>query len=107
MWIQVARLKEFEQNNKILIELEEGNVIIIKDKDQYFAIEDRCPHKDLPLFDGCINEGKIICPFHDAEFCISSGKVLKEPAKEGIKTFATKIENEFLFIQKINGPRPD
>ena len=41
-----------------------------------FAIENICPHMNLPLDIGQItDEGTILCPYHNSEFCFRSGEV--------------------------------
>ena len=43
-----------------------------------FAIENLCPHMDLPLDIGQITErDTILCPYHNSEFSFKSGEVKK------------------------------
>ena len=45
---------------------------------EIYAIENLCPHMDLPLDIGQITEkATILCPYHKSEFCFKSGDVKK------------------------------
>ena len=39
-----------------------------------FAIENRCPHRQGPLSDGVIGEGKVVCPLHGHKFDLINGQ---------------------------------
>ena len=50
-----------------------------------FAIENRCPHRQGPLSDGVIGEGKVICPLHGHKFDLINGQ--GSEARECVKAF--------------------
>ena len=52
--------------------------ILLINQGEIFAIENLCPHMDLPLDIGQITaQDTILCPYHNSEFCFKSGKVKK------------------------------
>lgn len=65
-----------------------------------FAIDNICPHDGAPLAEGTLEGTVITCPWHAAEFDITSGKVLAPPAAEDLRSYpvfvnAGTIEVEF------------
>ena len=51
-----------------------GEVLLVKNKGEYFAFKNKCPHQNKPL-NGCtINNGDIICPFHRYQFSLDNGR---------------------------------
>jgi len=54
------------------------------------AIENKCPHRQGPLSEGIIDEGKVICPLHGHKFDLNTGKGTEK--HECVKLFSTWIE---------------
>ena len=38
------------------------------------ALENRCPHRQGPLSEGIVGNGKIVCPLHGHKFDLASGQ---------------------------------
>ena len=38
------------------------------------AIENRCPHRQGPLSEGVVGNGKVVCPLHGHKFDLTSGQ---------------------------------
>jgi nitrite reductase (NADH) small subunit len=38
-----------------------------------YAVQANCPHREGPLTDGIIGEGKVICPLHSYKFDLATG----------------------------------
>ena len=39
-----------------------------------FAVENKCPHRQGPLAEGVVGNGKVVCPLHGHKFDIATGK---------------------------------
>jgi nitrite reductase (NADH) small subunit len=50
-----------------------------------FALGHRCPHRQGPLADGIIGEGKVVCPLHGHKFDLESGRGSEK--HECVRTF--------------------
>ena len=56
----------------------EDKEIILINQGKVFAIENLCPHMNLPLDVGQItDQDTILCPYHNSEFCFKTGDVRK------------------------------
>jgi nitrite reductase/ring-hydroxylating ferredoxin subunit len=49
-----------------------------------FAVDNVCPHDGAPLAEGTVEGTTLTCPWHAAEFDLTSGNVLSPPAVENI-----------------------
>lgn len=76
-------------------------ILIIKINDKLYAIEDNCPHQDMPINKGKIKDGNITCPFHNAEFCIKTGLIKNTLSIENLNVFKLKTTKENIQI-KVN-----
>jgi len=61
-----------------------------------FSISNRCPHRQGPLSEGVIGEGKVICPLHGHKFDLTTGQ--GSEAQECVKTFKAWEENKNILI---------
>jgi nitrite reductase/ring-hydroxylating ferredoxin subunit len=65
----------------------------------FFVINDTCSHGDASLCDGEIEGGEVECPWHNAKFCIKTGKALTFPAVEPQKTYTTAVVDGMVSIE--------
>jgi 3-phenylpropionate/trans-cinnamate dioxygenase ferredoxin subunit len=70
---------------------------------RFHAVEDRCPHDDGPLGEGCLEGFEIECPRHGARFDVRDGRVLCRPAAEPIRTFAVEVEAGTIYLELPGG----
>jgi len=50
-------------------------IAVFRQRDgQLFATQNRCPHKQGPLAEGVIGDGKVLCPLHSHKFDLCSGQ---------------------------------
>ena len=76
-WFRTLPIQELNLGGKKKFKLKEKEILLINEGEIY-AIENLCPHMDLPLDIGQITEkATILCPYHKSEFCFKSGEVKK------------------------------
>ncbi len=63
------------------------------------AVENRCPHRDVPLDDGAVINGEIVCPLHGARFNLKTGAHQNPPATCGLRTFVVTVAGGELFVE--------
>ena len=90
-WIDVCPEAELAPNHHRVVMGSTHPIAVFNRAGTLVAIEDNCPHQDLPLSDGHIEDMSIECPFHGARFCLNSGAVLSPPACEAIKTHSVRV----------------
>ena len=63
---------------------------------RFFAMDSICPHKELPLGKGSLDEGHVTCPWHGWCFDPATGRQQKGQAC--LKTYPAVEEDNKLFI---------
>jgi nitrite reductase/ring-hydroxylating ferredoxin subunit len=66
---------------------------------RFYALDDRCTHDGAPLSEGMLDGTTIICPWHNAEFDITCGKVLCLPAAEDVKSYPVFVNGDTIEIE--------
>jgi nitrite reductase (NADH) small subunit len=66
-------------------------IAVFRQRDgRLFATQNRCPHKQGPLAEGVIGDGKVICPLHSHKFELCSGQ--GPDPKECLQVYSVREE---------------
>lgn len=76
----VANVDEFSETDRLLVEVNDRIVIVVKVEEQFFCIDDVCTHDGGSFDDGQLNGHVIACPRHGATFDVRTGAALSMPA---------------------------
>ena len=57
---------------------------------EFYAIDDRCPHKDASLGAGTCAGSMVFCPLHAWVFDVKTGACLNRPDKP-VQTYKTRV----------------
>ncbi|MEM6279694.1 MAG: Rieske 2Fe-2S domain-containing protein [Verrucomicrobiota bacterium] len=94
----LASSEELREGRGQPFELEGHRIALVRHEGIVYAVEDRCPHADASLAFGPVENGCIACPWHYAEFSLSTGEALSGPTPRGIRTYAVREEAGKVFV---------
>lgn len=91
-FVTVAKVGEIPSGEGRAYSVNGRRVAVFHREDEYFAIDDFCPHMGASLAEGYLEKNGVVCPWHAWKFCIESGTWLDNP-KSHIKsqTFAVRV----------------
>jgi 3-phenylpropionate/trans-cinnamate dioxygenase ferredoxin subunit len=76
-YIKVAKVSEFEDGGKKKISLQGHDIMVARVGNNYYALDNKCPHMGGDLSMGKL-EGKVItCPRHGSQFDVTNGQNLR------------------------------
>ena len=73
-----------------VVESQEIAVFRLRDG-RLFAVANRCPHRQGPLAEGVIGDGKVVCPLHGHKFDLTTGQ--GNDAHECVKIYRVWQDN--------------
>lgn len=97
--VKVANTSELPPGSGKLVEANGQAVALFNVDGKYFAIDDACPHADGPLNEGALDGNVVTCPWHGAQFDVTTGKVLCAPARSDVKSYPVTVDGEDLFVE--------
>ena len=98
--ISVCKTTDVEPGTSLRVELDGLPPLAVFNVDgEFFVIDDTCTHGEASLCDGEIEDGQVECPWHNARFCIKTGKALTFPATEAQKSYAVVVEGDAIRIE--------
>ena len=85
-------------NKTISVEVDEKRICLTRTEVGFFALDEKCPHQNLPITHGgfCEN-GHIVCPFHRYSWSLKTGREI-ERRENNIQLYPVEERNEGLFI---------
>lgn len=98
-WREVAATNNIKNYDFKIVELSDLEIAIFNIDNNFYAIEDNCPHQHLPIADGIVEDFTITCPYHGAQFDIRSGELKTPPACDNLRIFELKIVDKLIFIK--------
>src|SRR5205809_7521010 len=97
--ITVAQTKDLPPGAAAAFEVEGQNIALFNVAGTIYAIDDTCPHSGGPLSQGELEETKVTCPWHGAQFDLKNGEVLSPPAFEGVRSYKVVVEGEDIKVE--------
>ena len=97
-WFEVGVINEVPRRGARGVKTPRGRVAVFRTmSDEFYAIEDRCPHKGGPLSQGIVHGASVTCPLHNWVISLESGKA--QGADEGqVKTLPVRVDGHRLSI---------
>jgi 3-phenylpropionate/trans-cinnamate dioxygenase ferredoxin subunit len=100
-FVSVAKVSDIPDPGKVLVEIDERLVVLIRAAGHFYALDDVCTHDGGPLSDGPLDAsaGTIACPRHGAKFDLKTGAALTMPATKPTAAHAVKIDGDTIFVR--------
>ena len=72
-WIDVPEAADLELDRSTTIIVNGTDVALCRDAGGYYALSNRCPHRQGQIGDGRVADGRAYCPLHDWDFDLRTG----------------------------------
>mgnify|MGYP001811665708 CR=1 FL=1 len=97
-WTKVAVSSDC-QPGELRSVMADGLPIVLANVDgDIYALEDQCSHEDLPLSDGELEHGNVVCMYHGARFDACTGKNKSLPAVRPVRSFPVEIRDDDVYV---------
>jgi len=64
----------------------------------FHAVDDTCTHSNWSLCDGDLEGDVLLCPLHNARFCVRTGRVLAPPAPDPLRVYPVRIDGDDVLV---------
>lgn len=97
-FVKASRVDEIEEGGIKTVMVQGRGILLIRQNDAIYALENVCSHDGGPLGEGYTVDNEIECPRHGARFDIKTGQATQMPAIVGIENYEVKVENGEIFV---------
>ena len=89
-WVTVGTADQVSEDEPLGAKVGDKHVGVFRVDGKLYAIDDICPHAYALLSQGFVDGQTVECCLHGAVFDLPTGKVLKEPADRGVRTWQVR-----------------
>jgi len=97
-FVEVAKTGEIEPGKMKTVDVKGVDVLIANVDGKFYAMDDRCGHMNAMLSMGTLRGKIVVCPFHFAEFDVTTGQKIRDPHEESFGNLAKLPEDMQKFL---------
>jgi nitrite reductase/ring-hydroxylating ferredoxin subunit len=95
----VAQLNELAPGQRKLVKAGGYQIALFNVEGILYAINNSCPHSTGPLIKGRLSGVVVTCPWHGAQFDITTGKCCNGPATSNVTAYPVHLKEDGVFIE--------
>jgi nitrite reductase/ring-hydroxylating ferredoxin subunit len=96
--IKACDVKELAEGAGRLVTVGGKSIALFRVGERVVAVDAECPHEGGPLQDGTIEDGCVVCPWHNYKFELASGQCDVDSGLK-VNTYPTTIEEQTVFVE--------
>ena len=96
---RVARATDVREGEMYVVDLLGEKVALTRVDGRLHAFDDTCTHAGCSLASGELESTVVTCPCHGSRFDVTSGEVLRGPARRPVRTRAVTTEGEDVLVE--------
>src|SRR5499427_1133938 len=101
-FVRAGTLEELKAKGRLIVRGHHRPVLLVHERGQVFALDNRCPHMGFPLERGTIEDGILTCHWHHARFELASGCTFDLWADD-VPTCPVEIRNGEIWVKATLG----
>ncbi len=94
----VGKVDDFEENRGRAVTVGDRMVAVFRKGEDWYAIDDMCPHMGASLAEGYVEDHSVTCPWHAWRFCIKDGTWEDNPRVK-VDAFEVKVEGNDVLVR--------
>ena len=94
----VAKVGDLKDGDMKEVLVGKTKVLLARIKGVFYATAGECPHYGGPLAEGTLHGERVICPWHQANFNVTTGAILEPPALDALPRFAVRVEADQVMV---------
>ncbi len=97
--VAVAKVSELKPGEGKAVQAGGKTIALFNVDGTFYAIDDACTHAGGPLSEGSVSGRSVTCPWHGAEFDVTSGAAQGPPAGAGVAAYRVHVEGDSVSIE--------
>jgi nitrite reductase/ring-hydroxylating ferredoxin subunit len=93
-FVRIASVQDVPPGQSRQVKVQNRTIALFHIDGSFFAVDDTCPHRGAPLWEGQVEGTEVTCPWHGARFDLTSGAHLCPPARSGVASYAVRVNGD-------------
>ena len=94
-WVKVAATTDLPEGESLSVECESERIALFNVGGDYFAVNGQCPHAAGPLWQGFVENGRVVCPWHSWSFALA----YDDAADDRLCRYRTRVQGDAIEIE--------
>lgn len=95
--VAVCSLADLDRESPKVVSANGRTILVLSDRGQVYALDNRCPHMGFPLHRGTVRDGILTCHWHHAKFDLAGGCTL-DPFADDVPSFEAEVRDGTVFV---------
>jgi nitrite reductase/ring-hydroxylating ferredoxin subunit/uncharacterized membrane protein len=92
-------LVDLEENRPTHVRAGAEDLVLVRDGDRVYALAQSCAHFGAPLSEGKVEDGCIVCPWHQSKFRLEDGHAEEGPTAYPQPHYETRVRNGLVEVR--------
>ncbi len=98
-WVKVAEVNKVPPLTGRVVRTKHGDIALFHAGDgNFYAIDNKCPHKGGPLSEGIVHDCHVTCPLHNWVLNLKTGEA-EAPDEGKVATYEVKVEDGAVYLK--------
>jgi 3-phenylpropionate/trans-cinnamate dioxygenase ferredoxin component len=106
-FLRACGVADVAPGTALAVQVDNVELAIVRDEDEWYAIYDECSHAAIPLSEGDVEGCEIECWLHGSRFDLRTGKPTSLPATEPVAIYPVKVEGDDVLVDVHNPSNAD
>ncbi|MGH8926675.1 MAG: Rieske (2Fe-2S) protein [Acidimicrobiia bacterium] len=98
-FVTVAAVHSLEGKELAAFAVKGSQIAVANVAGSFYAFSDTCTHLQCSLTEGELEGTTVTCSCHGSQFDVTTGAVLRGPARDPERSYATRVENGVLQVE--------
>jgi nitrite reductase/ring-hydroxylating ferredoxin subunit len=99
MLLRIGTVKDVPEGQMRAFKVAATTVTVANVDGHLHAFDDTCPHAGCSLVKGELDGTTVTCDCHDSQFDVTSGAVLRGPARRPVRSRVVQVEGDDLLAE--------
>lgn len=98
-FVRVAGTADVAEGELTAFDVDGVRVAVANVDGTFHAFDDTCTHLQCSLAEGDLEGTVVTCSCHGSQFDVTNGAVLRGPAQEPVRSYATRVEDHAVQVE--------
>ena len=95
---RVARVSDVPPGKALVVQVDGKQIALFNVNGEVYALNNLCMHRGGPLGEGRLRGKIITCPWHGAQYDVTTGQVVSAPAPADAPIYPAKVEDGSVWV---------
>jgi nitrite reductase/ring-hydroxylating ferredoxin subunit len=97
--VTLADAHDLAEGDLHVFDVKGTRVAVASVSDTFYAFDNTCTHLHCSLAEGELDGTVVTCPCHGSQFDVTTGAVLRGPARESVRSYPVERDGDRLQIE--------